>query len=84
MSRAAALVRGVLDDDHNEVFVGGDHDFVLLRSDSQECEVVGRVEVADDAASFVSELAHESGVLHSRCVVQSALHGDAYNEITVS
>lgn len=53
-----------------------DHDLVLLGPDSQEGEVVLRVDVSDRAAGLHHQLVDESGVLHRARVVQGRLDGD--------
>lgn len=58
------LIGWILNDDHYEVFVGRNHNLMLLRSDSQECEVVGWIEISNDASSLVGELTHETRILH--------------------
>jgi len=49
----------VLDDDHGELFVRGNHDFVLARSDSNEDDLFVCVEAFDRGLSFGGELGDE-------------------------
>lgn len=71
------LIRRVLDHNQQKVLVGGDHDLVLLGAHAQKGKVVGRVQVADDAARLVRQLAHQAGILDGGRVVQRALDRDA-------
>lgn len=67
----------ILDHNQNEVLVGGDHDLVLLAADAQERQIVAGVQITDDAARLVRQLAHQSGVLDGGRIVQRALHRNA-------
>lgn len=81
--RLGISIRRVLDDDHNKVFVGSYHNLVLLRSDPEECQIIRRVEVSYYTSSFVSQLSHQPGILHSRSVVKRALHSDSCKGIQI-
>lgn len=73
----ARLVRRILDDDQYEVLVRGHHNLVLLGADAQKGEIVAGVQVANDAARLVGQLAHQAGILDGGRIVQGALHRDA-------
>lgn len=42
------LITWILYDNHNEVFVRCNHDLMLLRSNSQECQIIGWVEITNN------------------------------------
>jgi len=60
------------------LFVWRNHDLVLLAAQPEEGEVVGGVEVPDDAPRLVREPAHERSVLHRGGVIQRALDRHAF------
>ena len=61
----------ILDYDQQKVLVGGNHNLVLLRSDAKKCEIILRVQISDDTASFGGELGNVGGVLVGELVVHS-------------
>lgn len=63
------LISWILNDNHNEVLVRCDHDFMLFRANPKECQVVRRIQVPHYASCFVSQLTHQTGILDSRRVV---------------
>lgn len=77
------LIRWLLDDNKNEVLIGRNHDLMLLRPNSQECEVIGWIQVPDDAPGLVAQLTHESGVLHRRGVVHRALDRNSWKRCLI-
>ena len=56
------------------------HDLVLLRPDSEECQIVLRIDVSHTVARLCSQTVQQASILHRRRVVQSRPHRNAYNE----
>mmetsp|Transcript_27957 Transcript_27957/g.71126 ORF Transcript_27957/g.71126 Transcript_27957/m.71126 type:complete len:184 (-) Transcript_27957:54-605(-) len=68
---------GVLHNNKEVLLIGCNHDFMLLRADAKEGEVILWVQVPYYRPGLLCELGDESSVLHRQVVLQVGTNGDA-------
>lgn len=68
------LICGILNNNKNEVLVGSDHYFMFLGAYSQECHIIGWIQISNYTAGFVGQLTHQTRVLNRRRIVKRRLH----------
>lgn len=59
------------------------HDFMLLGSHSQECQIILRIGVADAVASICDEAVQKTSILNSCCIVHGSSDWNACNKIEI-
>lgn len=73
------LVGWILNDNQYKVLIRSDHNFVFLRSNTEECQIVARIQITYNTSCFVRQLTHESGILNRCRIVQCAFNRNAQN-----
>lgn len=79
-SKMTHLVGRILDDHQQEVLVRSHHNFMLLGSNSQKCQIIPRIQIAYGTSSFVSQLAHQAGILNGCRIIQCTFYRNALND----
>ena len=71
------IVAWVLKNYHAKLFVGSDHDFVLMGPNANESDVFFRVESFDSGSSFCIELSDETSIFDCGVLVHSGTDSDS-------
>ena len=71
------IVAWVLENYHAKLFVGSNHDFVLMGPDTNESDVFFRVESFDSGCSFCVELSNETSIFDCGVLVHSRTDCDS-------